>query len=314
MEEKSYPPYSKRISRKILETPITEEKNAMALYSLRNLDRYNRLDPYLFHTIMEYQSYDPSVHTTEYAIRTDNVVLVQYLIDNNLFTLDEREALILATQSSSENVIQQIIYYFRIPLRVLNTVMTEFTNKISYNLSMFIIDYYDPPDNPDMFELTKLMLKDIPCDIEHINMLLNKRWITWDVVLEWVSAFGDMELIELAIQNEANPAWGVMSASAYGHWNVVMYLIEEHGAGITRFSIYDAVGQQNMEMIQYLISRGANINDALVEACNLGFIDIINYLLDEGADIRYQANAPMQAAIANGNLDLIRYVFERGAC
>lgn len=45
--------------------PDTEIRDAHGLYVLHKLDRYQRLEPYLYRHIIDYQAYDPSIHTSE---------------------------------------------------------------------------------------------------------------------------------------------------------------------------------------------------------------------------------------------------------
>lgn len=55
------------------------------------------------------------------------------------------------------------------------------------------------------------------------------------------------------------------------------------------------------------------LNHALLRACEKGEIDWIVYILDLGADIKFEKSRSLRAAIANENMGVSRFLIEHGA-
>jgi len=82
-----------------------------------------------------------------------------------------------------------------------------------------------------------------------------------------------------------------------------------------------------IEIVKYLIDNGANINlqskhdgkygfSALTEASRNGHIEVVKYLIDNGADINLQINYGYTALIEasrNGHIEVIKYLIDNGA-
>lgn len=117
-----------------------------------------------------------------------------------------------------------------------------------------------------------------------------------------------------------------------GHYDTTRFLLEQQADvngrmewnPSTPLSLATAYG--HLPIIEFLINNGASINDdsplfhrgnpgapPLSEAACHGHTEIARYLLDRGAQITIGQNSAMQAAIENGNFNMVRLFFERGA-
>jgi len=72
-----------------------------------------------------------------------------------------------------------------------------------------------------------------------------------------------------------------------------------------------------LDMLHYLAEQGANLHTK--NECGLrwatynGHIDIVKYLQKHGANIHIGHNQPLLNAVSNGHLDIIKYLVECGA-
>lgn len=83
----------------------------------------------------------------------------------------------------------------------------------------------------------------------------------------------------------------------------------------------------HLDVVKYLVNNGADVNaattgemggnTALMEASTKGYLDIIKFLVDEGADINavttFQGTTALMFASAMGHLDVVKYLVEKGA-
>ena len=84
-------------------------------------------------------------------------------------------------------------------------------------------------------------------------------------------------------------------------------------------SIINEVRSNSIDNVELLIIAGANIHgdfseyDALVIAAMLGNADIVNLLLEYGADVHAQIDHALRAAAAGGYEDVVKLLLEYGA-
>ncbi len=65
--------------------------------------------------------------------------------------------------------------------------------------------------------------------------------------------------------------------------------------------------------IQYLLSIGANIDDAFTSACRYGHLNIVTYLVSVGANIHTDGGYALQSAAGQGHLNIVKYLVSMGA-
>ena len=72
---------------------------------------------------------------------------------------------------------------------------------------------------------------------------------------------------------------------------------------------------------KYLIEKGANKNDALNISAKNGYLEVVKYLVKEGADVRanhacaskWNIENALNLSAGNGHLDVVKYLVEEGA-
>ena len=88
--------------------------------------------------------------------------------------------------------------------------------------------------------------------------------------------------------------------------------------------LLNAISQMNIDIVSYLISQGADIEchdpinkwSPLIVASQIGNLPIVKCLHENGADIESSsvvAFTPLFVAAKNGNLDVVKYLVENGA-
>lgn len=323
MEEKDYEPIKRRrsLTRTLLETPETYTRNAFAFNTLHRLDREQKLDPYLYQHILGYQSYDPLVHTPEYAIETDNVELVKYIIDDNLWNLDIEYALLKAVQFRSTAVFTYIVKHFNVSFEVLNNVFIDvyyLGHICDPQLITFILNNYIPIEIDSFIGKAMLYQNEVD-NLEMINLLLSKWWITWATVLEWVSKsgnlpLGDLSLVKYCIEHEGTIVTNnhLLSAIKYGDIDIVKYLIP-HVEHITNDIIQEAAIYGYADIVYILLQHGADATQGLSDASLAGHLNIVKMLIENGANVNVNEEEPIRNAVERGHLHIVKYLVEHGS-
>ena len=113
---------------------------------------------------------------------------------------------------------------------------------------------------------------------------------------------------------------------------MVKFLVEQ-GADVNLSSVLgvhwdsnplvEAAHNGNIELVQYLISKGANVHynrtdqNALIAACSSGQSDVLKVLLDHGADInthlQFDGTTCMHHACKRGDLEMVKFLLDQGA-
>ena len=75
-----------------------------------------------------------------------------------------------------------------------------------------------------------------------------------------------------------------------------------------------AIANGNIELLRYLKTLGVDLSKAkLGGAVHGNHLDVIKYLVKEGADIHADHENALRRAAYNGNLDIVKYLVEKGA-
>ena len=105
------------------------------------------------------------------------------------------------------------------------------------------------------------------------------------------------------------------------HLNIVQYMVEMCGYDCdndtAKWLMQIASANGKLEILQYLVSLGADIranNDrALVYACEGGHLATVKYLVSLGADPQSKGNRCIKRAISEEHLDTVKYLVSQGA-
>ena len=113
----------------------------------------------------------------------------------------------------------------------------------------------------------------------------------------------------------------LLQAINKGDLESVKWLIEQ-GHHIWDNKIFiQAAGSGHLNIVQYFVEHGANLNLAdnygtpLIVAIGSNHMEIVQYLVEHGADVNLQSpyGGPLCYAISSKRLDVVRYLVEHGA-
>ena len=173
------------------------------------------------------------------------------------------------------------------------------------------------------FVKDELLMLNLAFDITHI--LLDggaKVDIYNNKLLIEACTTGNVDLVRLCITygadinaNYGTPLW---QASANGHKDVVQLLLEN---GVCKLRINQAFRsacfQGHLEIVDILLQHGANVHDlydeALIDACHVGHHEIVKLLLRHGANANAQNNFPFRSAYNNMDFKMIKILLKGGA-
>ena len=73
----------------------------------------------------------------------------------------------------------------------------------------------------------------------------------------------------------------------------------------------------DLEVVMYLVSQGADVqnrdNWAVREASKNGHLEVVKYLVSQGADVQAKDNWAVRVASQNGHLEVVMYLVSQGA-
>ncbi|WUG43902.1 ankyrin repeat protein [Megavirus chiliensis] len=108
-------------------------------------------------------------------------------------------------------------------------------------------------------------------------------------------------------------------ASYEGHFNIVKYLVES-GININGTDNYNPIraacfnGHYNI--LKYLLQYGATshtINLGLTGASMGGYLDIVKYMIDLGAEVNFYYGRSLNLACYNKHVDVVKYLLDNGS-
>ena len=122
----------------------------------------------------------------------------------------------------------------------------------------------------------------------------------------------------------------ILVASAKGDLDSVKYSIEALHTPIDysdpefhRTPLYRAAGFGRLEVVKYLVTKGANTECATIEdvtplyiASQQGYIEVVKFLVENGANIeapQKDSARPLYIACHNGHFDIVEYLINQGA-
>ncbi len=99
-------------------------------------------------------------------------------------------------------------------------------------------------------------------------------------------------------------------AVRYQHLCIIKYLVSK---GVDIHAVHDLIPLgNNLDLVDYLLKNGANINadngEALVSASIHGDLETVKYLVEHGANIHLNDDEALRYATEKGHLDVIEYL------
>ena len=131
------------------------------------------------------------------------------------------------------------------------------------------------------------------------------RYINPKIGLEKASKIGSLPLVKFFVQQGANPNDAVNYPKEDLDLNVAKFLIPDR---ISDVELGKAINIGDLQLVKSAVKQGArNINSSMWEASKKGYLDIVKYLVDYGAEELNQGMAE------GGHLDIINFLISRGA-
>lgn len=130
----------------------------------------------------------------------------------------------------------------------------------------------------------------------------------------------NLELLIFAVENNiiTNIDNCLIYMSILGNLNFVIYLVNI-GANIDKLKNYLIQWCPSIEIMKYLISKGADIHigddSPLLSACKNGKIEFVKILVNEGANIYINKNGKnvfITAAYENNHIEVVEYLKSKG--
>ncbi len=79
------------------------------------------------------------------------------------------------------------------------------------------------------------------------------------------------------------------------------------------YALSGAIDNDDLALVQFLLSRGEDIDHVLILAAKHGKVDLIRYALQNGADIHYNDDIALVFAAEEGRVNAVKYLLENGA-
>ena len=150
--------------------------------------------------------------------------------------------------------------------------------------------------------------------------------VDWPLHLQNLAfvSIGSLPLVKHDVNRGADvDAWGSWSlvvASGNGHLPLVKYLLQK-GADVNAgngMALQRAVTRDHPKVVRYLLEHGADIHaeyemalrDAIRDGASL---DMVKYLVSQGADMRIFDDEPLRVASVFDRLDIVKFLVSKGA-
>ena len=87
--------------------------------------------------------------------------------------------------------------------------------------------------------------------------------------------------------------------------------------GVDEPKLWEYAKYGHLEVVKYLVSQGADIHAnnerALRRACEEGHLDVVKYLVEQGANIHADNEYALHWASRKGHLEVVKYLVSQGA-
>ena len=146
--------------------------------------------------------------------------------------------------------------------------------------------------------------------LEVTKYLLEKGATLYDEFIDLACKNKDLQIIDCLIELSTDVINSLCYSSERGLLDIVKYLVEKYHPPLE--SALSSAGVENqVEIMKYLISQGADIhwnNDyALYMACWVGNLEAFKYLVEHGADISIYDYGCLNIAIKQDHTEIVKY-------
>lgn len=134
--------------------------------------------------------------------------------------------------------------------------------------------------------------------------------------------YGNLKTIQYLIDEI-----GIDMSKAYNKALFSLIMSEKNNVDIIKFlikkganpknSLFQLAGYGKLKQIKLLVECGADVNiddgNPLTEASKYGHFDVVKYLVENGADVHAQDDSALCDASYNGDVSIVKYLVEKGA-
>ncbi|MCE3230516.1 MAG: hypothetical protein K0R52_444 [Alphaproteobacteria bacterium] len=213
--------------------------------------------------------------------------------------------------------------------------LMEKESRIPYEYGWAIIEAAKRGHDKIVKYLIEFKDKSIPEEIYKdmsVAKILQKRRVLWDAEEALKKAINNshFEVVKCFLQHRIGKFSKVLGRTAEtGNLKMVKCLVEQI-SDLTRIkkgafdeAAYKAVLGGFLDILKYLVGQGANIHvmygadyeqeNALIAACRLGNPEMVEYLVAQGVDIHARGEAALFKAISHSYLVIVKYLVDQGA-
>lgn len=124
---------------------------------------------------------------------------------------------------------------------------------------------------------------------------------------------------ELFRMDRHNVDFALVAAVRGGHLHIVEYLVSK-GANIRRNddnALSIAAEHGRLDVVKYLVEKGADIHSckdhAFRDSCKQGHLNVVRYLSENGANVHAADDWGLRFSCLNGHLNVVKYLIEKEA-
>jgi len=185
----------------------------------------------------------------------------------------------------------------------------------------YILSRLDDADLANVFQTNKQAYKYFKDQKFWLNRILTKfPYLSLTIMNLYKGniSWSDYYIHDLRLINPTNSDTYLFNGCKKGRLDLVMVAINNRNVTDDNcYYLYTAVEGGNLEVVKYLVSQGADIrtgdDSSVKSACWNGRLEILKYLVSRGADIHAGNDSSVRQASIKGHLEVVKYLVSQGA-
>jgi len=148
-----------------------------------------------------------------------------------------------------------------------------------------------------------------------------KNDLNYDRALKSVAEGEYYDIVKYLVKNKKGDPSDVLNwLCAYAPLDVIEFVVEDANLNVSYnddLPLRWASKRQRLDVIDYLLKKGANINanngEILKWPSKFGNFKLVKYLVSQGAKTNPETNLPLKEAILNEHIEIVKFLVENGA-